>query len=156
MLLCMVMLGGTGSIKGVILGGMLHHDLRPRRALADDVLRALDRTHDRRARLAVADVTLWRWFFFGLGLVLVMLLKPEGLAGRRVRPIAPTDDELDAPRIEGAPRHAAALPAWLLESARRSAAPDPILDVRGVAKRFGGVVALARSTWSCRAAPSSG
>jgi branched-chain amino acid transport system ATP-binding protein len=93
--------------------------------------------------LAVADVTLWRWFFFGLGLVLVMLLKPEGLAGRRVRPIAPTDDELDAPRIEEAPRHTAALPAWLLESARRSAAPDPILDVRGVAKRFGGVVALA-------------
>ncbi len=30
-----------------------------------------------------------------------MLLKPEGLAGRRVRPIAPTDDELDAPRDRG-------------------------------------------------------
>jgi branched-chain amino acid transport system ATP-binding protein len=85
---------------------------------------------------------LWRWFFFGLGLVLVMLLKPEGLAGRRVRPIAPADDELDSPRIKEAPRHTTALPGWLLEAARRGTAPDPILEVRGVAKRFGGVVAL--------------
>jgi ABC-type branched-subunit amino acid transport system ATPase component len=90
----------------------------------------------------VADVTLWRWFFFGLGLVLVMLLKPEGLAGRRVRPIAPADDELDSPRIEEAPRRTTALPGWLLDAARRGTAPDPILEVRGVAKRFGGVVAL--------------
>src|SRR5439155_23129313 len=93
--------------------------------------------------LAAADVTLWRWFFFGLGLVLVMLLKPEGLAGRRVRPIAPADDDLDSPRIEEAPRRAAALPAWLLDQAPRAAAPDPILEVRGLARRFGGVVAVA-------------
>jgi ABC-type branched-subunit amino acid transport system ATPase component len=92
--------------------------------------------------LAVADVTLWRWFFFGLGLVLVMLLKPEGLAGRRVRPVAPTDEEPDSPRFEEAPRAAAALPAWLVEGVRRGAVPDPILEVGGVAKRFGGVVAL--------------
>jgi len=142
MLLCMVVLGGAGSIKGVILGGMLI-TVFDRVALAQMTffVRWVGRTTGVQA-LAVADVTLWRWFFFGLGLVLVMLLKPEGLAGRRVRPIAPSDDELDAPRIEEAPRHTAALPAWLLESARRSAEPDPILDVRGVAKRFGGVVAL--------------
>ena len=142
MLLCMVVLGGAGSIKGVILGGMLI-TIFDRVALAQMTffVRWVGRTTGVHA-LAVADVTLWRWFFFGLGLVLVMLLKPEGLAGRRVRPIAASDDELDAPRIEEAPRRTAALPAWLLESARRSAAPDPILDVRGVAKRFGGVVAL--------------
>src|SRR5262249_61597078 len=35
--------------------------------------------------LASADLTLWRWFFFGLGLVVMMLYKPEGLAGRRSR-----------------------------------------------------------------------
>src|SRR5439155_654870 len=61
----------------------------------------------------------------------------------RVRPIAPADDDLDSPRIEEAPRRAAALPAWLLDQARRGAAPDPILEVRGLARRFGGVVALA-------------
>src|SRR5262249_56974301 len=92
--------------------------------------------------LAGADITLWRWFFFGLGLVLVMLLKPEGLAGRRLRPIAPSDDDLDAPGIAESPRRTAPLPAWLLERGRRGAAPHPILEVRGVSQRFGGVVAL--------------
>ncbi|PYN86392.1 MAG: hypothetical protein DMD87_18315 [Candidatus Rokuibacteriota bacterium] len=142
MLLCMVVLGGAGSIKGVILGGMLI-TIFDRVVLSQMTffVRWLGRTAGVPA-LATADITLWRWFFFGGGLVLVMLLKPEGLAGRRVRPIAPADDDFDAPRIEEAPRRAAALPAWLLERARRGAAPDPILEVRGVAKRFGGVVAL--------------
>ena len=142
MLLCMVVLGGAGSIKGVILGGMLI-TIFDRVALAQMTffVRWVGRTTGVHA-LAVADVTLWRWFFFGLGLVLVMLLKPEGLAGRRARPIAPADDELDAPRIDEAPRRPTALPAWLLEAAGHGTAPDPILEVRGVAKRFGGVVAL--------------
>jgi ABC-type branched-subunit amino acid transport system ATPase component/ABC-type branched-subunit amino acid transport system permease subunit len=142
MLLCMVVLGGAGSIKGVILGGMLI-TIFDRVVLSQMTffVRWIGRAAGVPA-LAVADITLWRWFFFGLGLVLVMLLKPEGLAGRRVRPIAPADDDLDAPRIEEAPRPTAALPAWLLEQARRGGAPDPILEVRGIAKRFGGVVAL--------------
>ncbi|HKC99784.1 MAG TPA: branched-chain amino acid ABC transporter ATP-binding protein/permease [Methylomirabilota bacterium] len=142
MLLCMVVLGGAGSIKGVILGGMLI-TIFDRVVLSQMTffVRWLGRATGVPA-LAAADITLWRWFFFGLGLVLVMLLKPEGLAGRRLRPIAPSDDELDAPGITESPRRTAPLPAWLLERARRGAAPDPILEVRGVAKRFGGVVAL--------------
>jgi branched-chain amino acid transport system permease protein len=142
MLLCMVVLGGAGSLKGVILGGMLI-TIFDRVALSQMTffVRWVGRATGVHA-LAVADVTLWRWFFFGLGLVLVMLLKPEGLAGRRVRPVAPVDDDLDSPRIEEAPRRAHALPAWLLERARSGSAVDPILDVRGVARRFGGVVAL--------------
>jgi branched-chain amino acid transport system permease protein len=141
MLLCMVVLGGAGSIKGVILGGMLI-TIFDRIVLSQMtfIVRWLGRAAGVPV-LATADITLWRWFFFGLGLVLVMLLKPEGLAGRRVRPIAPVDDDLDAPRIEEAPRRAP-LPAWLLDRARHAPAPDPILEVRGVAKRFGGVVAL--------------
>ena len=142
MLLCMVVLGGAGSLKGVILGGMLI-TIFDRVALSQMTffVRWVGRATGVHA-LAVADVTLWRWFFFGLGLVLVMLLKPEGLAGRRVRPVAPVDDDLDSPRIEEAPRRVHALPAWLLERARSGSAVDPILDVRGVARRFGGVVAL--------------
>ena len=142
MLLCMVVLGGAGSIKGVILGGMLI-TLFDRVALSQMTFftRWLGRTTGVQA-LTVADLTLWRWFFFGLGLVLVMLLKPEGLAGRRVRPVSASDDELDSPGIEQTLRGAHALPPWLLERARRGGATDPVLDVRGVAKRFGGVVAL--------------
>jgi branched-chain amino acid transport system permease protein len=142
MLLCMVVLGGAGSIKGVILGGMLI-TIFDRVALSQMTffVRWAGRITGIQA-LAGADVTLWRWFFFGLGLVLVMLLKPEGLAGRRVRPIAPSDDELDSPRVEETERRTATLPAWLVEEVRRGAAPDPILEVQGVAKRFGGVVAL--------------
>ncbi len=142
MLLCMVVLGGAGSLKGVILGGMLI-TIFDRVALSQMTffVRWVGRATGVQA-LAVADVTLWRWFFFGLGLVLVMLLKPEGLAGRRVRPVAPVDDDLDSPRIEEAPRRVHALPVWLLERARSGSAVDPILDVRGVARRFGGVVAL--------------
>jgi len=142
MLLCMVVLGGAGSLKGVILGGMLI-TIFDRVALSQMTffVRWVGRATGVHA-LAVADVTLWRWFFFGLGLVLVMLLKPEGLAGRRVRPVAPVDDDLDSPRIEEAPGRVHALPAWLLERARSGSAVDPILDVRGVARRFGGVVAL--------------
>src|SRR5262249_12077019 len=142
MLLCMVVLGGAGSVKGVILGAMLI-TIFDRVVLSQMTffVRWVGRSAGVHA-LAVADITLWRWFFFGLGLVLVMLLKPEGLAGRRVRPIALADDDVDSPRAEEAPRRTSALPTWLVESARRLGAPDPILQVSGVAKRFGGVVAL--------------
>ena len=142
MLLCMVVLGGAGTIKGVILGAMLI-TIFDRVVLSQTTffVRWLGRSTGVHA-LAVADITLWRWFFFGLGLVLVMLLKPEGLAGRRVRPIALADDDVDSPHVEEAPRRMSALPPWLVESARRISVPDPILEVSGVAKRFGGVVAL--------------
>jgi len=72
MLLCMVVLGGMGSLKGVILGGMLI-------TLFDRILLAqmtfLVRWIGRSlgvATLASVDLTLWRWFFFGLGLVLAV------------------------------------------------------------------------------------
>src|SRR4030095_7561898 len=85
MLLCMVVLGGAGSLKGVILGAMLI-TLFDRVVLADATffLRWLGRSLGV-PLLVTADLTLWRWFFFGLGLVLVMLLRPQGLVGRRGR-----------------------------------------------------------------------
>ncbi len=147
MLLCMVVLGGAGSLKGVILGGMLI-TLFDRVVLTEttSMVRWIGRTSGI-AALATVDLTLWRWFFFGLGLVLVMLLRPEGLAGRRVRPVAPSADEADdhiamepapAPRIE-------AIPGWLRDVAQRGRpglSAEPLLVVRGLVKNFGGVVAL--------------
>jgi branched-chain amino acid transport system permease protein len=144
MLLCMVVLGGAGSIRGVILGGMLI-TLFDRVLLAEAtyLVRWIGRTVGVPA-LVKADITLWRWFFFGLGLVVVMLLRPEGLAGRRARATdaaVPEDDVTAAPP----PPSAARVPAWLVEQRKApesSIAPAPILDVRGITKRFGGVIAL--------------
>ena len=145
MLLCMVVLGGAGSMRGVILGGMLI-TLFDRVLLAEAtyLVRWIGRTVGVPA-LVKADITLWRWFFFGLGLVVVMLLRPEGLAGRRARgPDAAVleDDVTAAPPPSPS---AASVPAWLVEQRKvpkTSIAPAPILDVRGITKRFGGVIAL--------------
>jgi ABC-type branched-subunit amino acid transport system ATPase component len=94
------------------------------------------------AYLTTIDLTLWRWFFFGLGLALVMLLRPQGLAGRRVRPVAAEDtDEPAVPEPTAAPR-LEAIPDWLRARASGAEARDAVLDVRGVMKSFGGVVAL--------------
>src|SRR5262245_16911374 len=145
MLLCMVVLGGAGSLKGVILGAMLI-TLFDRVVLTEStfMVRWLGRTAGIPI-LASIDLTLWRWFFFGLGLVLVMLLKPEGLAGRRAPPRSAGAEDDEALAAEPAPAlHVDAIPAWL--RARRPSAADgsaaPLLEVRGLTRRFGGVVAL--------------
>jgi branched-chain amino acid transport system permease protein len=145
MLLCMVVLGGAGSLRGVILGGMLI-TLFDRVLLAQSTLlvRWIGRTVGVPA-LTTMDLTLWRWFFFGLGLVLVMLLRPQGLGGRRQR--APSvDEEVDTllPVAAAPPPRVEAIPAWLRERATRATAQAsaPILDVRGLGRRFGGIVAL--------------
>jgi branched-chain amino acid transport system permease protein len=146
MLLCMVVLGGAGSLKGVILGGMLITVFdRVVLTQTTSIVRWIGRGAGVPA-LVAADLTLWRWFFFGLGLVLVMLLRPEGLAGRRARPV-PVDDEADdAPGLQPAPvPRIEAIPAWLRERVQRDAGErerSPILDVAGLTKRFGGVLAL--------------
>src|SRR5438128_3456900 len=145
MLLCMVVLGGAGSLKGVILGGMLI-TIFDRVVLSQTTffVRWIGRAVGVPA-LVSADLTLWRWFFFGLGLVLVMLLRPEGLAGRRVRPIVVGDDDLGDSHVEPAPApRVDALPGWLRDRAARggASATASILEVQGVTRRFGGVVAL--------------
>jgi branched-chain amino acid transport system permease protein len=146
MLLCMVVLGGMGSLKGVILGGMLI-------TLFDRILLAqltyLVRWVGRSlgvATFASVDLTLWRWFFFGLGLVIIMLVRPEGLAGRRVRPPdADVDEREEALALVVAPPRpqADAIPPWLREAgAPRASSASPVLDVRGLGRRFGGLVAV--------------
>ncbi|MBI4414581.1 MAG: hypothetical protein HY576_09430 [candidate division NC10 bacterium] len=75
----MVILGGMGSIKGVVIGGMfiMFFD-RVILAQSTQLVRGLGRAVGLPA-LATVDLTLWRWFFFGLTLIIVMVLKPEGL-----------------------------------------------------------------------------
>ena len=87
MILCMVILGGMGNIKGVVIGGLLIQlfdrvVLTQSTLVAHNIGQALNI-----AALKTVDLGLWRWFFFGLAMVVIMLIRPEGLfpstAGRR-------------------------------------------------------------------------
>ena len=95
MILCMVILGGMGNIKGVVIGGMLLQ-LFDRVVLTQttNVARYLGRQFHITA-LANVDLSLWRWFLFGLTMVIIMVLKPEGLF-----PSAARRAELRVPREE--------------------------------------------------------
>ena len=100
------------------------------------------------AALTTVDLTLWRWFFFGLGLVLVMLFKPEGLVGRRVKPTAVDVDETEEAGLlvaaPAAPR-AESIPTWLRSasaSTSRTVGDRPLLEARAVTKAFGGLIAV--------------
>jgi branched-chain amino acid transport system permease protein len=164
MLLCMVILGGMGSIRGVIAGGIVI-TLFDRIFLAEltNWTRALGRWLGI-AGLTTVDFTVWRWFFFGFGLVVMMVLKPGGLieAGRGRR-MAVRDEPEEAGTA--APARAAEyrdLLAWLREVQTRPSAADTgagsglgtgpglgpglgaasILEAKGISKRFGGLSAL--------------
>src|SRR5262249_38790079 len=150
MLLCMVILGGMGSIPGVIAGGIVI-------TLFDRIF-LTQLTNWTRAlggflgidALTTVDFTLWRWFFFGLGLVVMMILKPGGLieAGRRRRGTRAVDYEGTAlPHNLPEPSRDLAVLAWLREGTAR---PEPrargdrrlILEAKGITKKFEGLTAL--------------
>ncbi|HVM81270.1 MAG TPA: branched-chain amino acid ABC transporter ATP-binding protein/permease [Stellaceae bacterium] len=150
MLLCMVILGGMGSIPGVIAGGIVI-TLFDRIFLTEltNWTRALGGALGIDA-LTTVDFTLWRWFFFGLGLVVMMILKPGGLieAGRWRKVTVTADGEGDrapAPhRIPEPPRDLPVL-TWLREGAAHPEARAGrrlLLEGRAITKRFEGLTAL--------------
>ena len=145
MLLCMVVLGGAGSLGGVVLGAMLITIFdRVLLSQMTTIVRLVGRSTGI-AALTTIDLTLWRWFFFGLGLVLVMLLRPQGLLGRRVRPAAVPDADEPVVMESAPPPRVETIPGWLRERMTANAtARDgaPLLEVRGIVKKFGGVIAL--------------
>lgn len=103
MILCMVILGGMGNIRGVVIGGMLLQ-LFDRVVLTQTTIFARsvgEALHI--SPLATIDLSLWRWFFFGLTMVVVMVLKPEGLfpsAARRAE-LHEADEEAPQPAKSG-------------------------------------------------------
>jgi branched-chain amino acid transport system permease protein len=153
MLLCMVILGGMGSLRGVIAGGIVI-TLFDRIVLAQMThgVRALGATLGVQA-LTTVDFSLWRWFFFGLGLVVMMILKPGGLieAGRwrRVMVVVEPEEGADAliRRATRAPSDLAVV-SWLREGATHQApaggdrSTRVLLEARGITKRFEGLTAL--------------
>jgi branched-chain amino acid transport system permease protein len=76
-LLIIVVLSGLGSIYGVLIGGLLI-------TLFDGVLLAQVLP----PMFPDIDIEQLRWVFFGLGLILIMLFRPQGLfpVGMRKRP----------------------------------------------------------------------
>jgi branched-chain amino acid transport system permease protein len=154
MLLCMVIVGGMGSIPGVIAGGVVI-TLFDRIFLAQltQWTRALGGVL-RIDVLTTVDFTLWRWFFFGLGLVIMMILKPGGLieAGRWRRVTVARDREQDdavpPPRRSAEPPRDLPVLSWLREGTARPesqagrASRGIILKARAITKHFDGLTAL--------------
>ncbi|HBY97166.1 MAG: branched-chain amino acid ABC transporter permease [Ardenticatenaceae bacterium] len=100
LLLCMVILGGMGNIRGVVLGGMLI-TVFDRVVLAQSTVfvRTLGNLVGIPA-LQTADLSLWRWFFFGATLIIVMVLRPEGLLPSKERQaeLHGADEQFDWPK----------------------------------------------------------
>jgi branched-chain amino acid transport system permease protein len=77
-LLIIVILSGAGSVWGVLVGGLLI-------SIFDGVFLAQILP----SLLPGSDVQNLRWVFFGIGLIVVMLFKPQGLFGNMSRRGAP-------------------------------------------------------------------
>jgi len=85
MILCMVILGGMANIRGVVIGGFLIMFFdRVILAQSTMLVRSIGNALHNQA-LATVDLSLWRWFFFGLTLIVVMVLRPEGLFPSKAR-----------------------------------------------------------------------
>lgn len=92
--LAMIILGGLGNIYGAIAGGLLIGFFD--RILTEELNRPLHWLGERLGSEAAAthDLKQDRFLIFGLALVLMMLLRPEGLfpSARRKAELRPDDD----------------------------------------------------------------
>jgi branched-chain amino acid transport system permease protein len=141
MILVMVVLGGMGSVRGVVLAALILAFLQ------SVVLQELTLWVNALGR-AMGSVFLQRVqlitsleLIFGLILVLMMLFRREGLwpAVRRVA-------ALSREQQSAAPSRGAAIElSWA--TAKPSVASDrPLLEIEGLTKRFGGVAAADNTT----------
>jgi branched-chain amino acid transport system permease protein len=112
-ILIVVVLGGRGSIPGVILGAVIVAGL-------PEMLRFLN---------------LWRIFAFAIGLVILMLLRPQGLWPAPLRRVA-------LPRKDAG---GATTPV-----PRETITDEILLEVRNMQRRFGGVLAVGGVSFTVR------
>ena len=140
MVLVMVVLGGLGSVWGVVVGAMLLQ------LLQSWFLRDLTEwTHQAGEALGSAwlqrvDLVQSIELIFGIILVLMMLFRRDGLIPATRR----------APALTHAAQHAEVKRGGFAETvaALAPSGPPAALDVRGVTVRFGGLVALDRVSLS--------
>jgi branched-chain amino acid transport system permease protein len=104
LVLCMVILGGMGNVYGVVLGAILlqgiNFYLLPQlnvwvHALGDALSSPL---------LSNADIPKYNYFLFGILLVAMMLLRPEGIIPSRQRQEELHDEETGGDALDQ-PRH---------------------------------------------------
>jgi branched-chain amino acid transport system permease protein len=135
MLLVMVVLGGMGSVWGVVVGALLLQLLQtwflPQisdwlhmlgDAIGSDMLKAV-------------DMVQWTQLFFGLILIFMMLFRREGLipAVRKLPPLNYTAQHAEIKR--GGFANLDAIPRW-------TTGKGIALDIRDVVVKFGGLTAL--------------
>jgi branched-chain amino acid transport system permease protein len=84
-LLCAVILGGLGNIWGVILGGFIIQSFD--RILAPELTNLLKNFGQEHGIqfLATIELSNWRYFIFGAALVIMMLVRPQGLLPNKRR-----------------------------------------------------------------------
>ena len=119
-ILAMIVLGGMGSIPGVVLGAIIL-------VVVPEVLR---------------EYATYRLTIFGLGLTLMMLVRPEGLWPVRVRrSVAPADDAGLDPASAARPAASVAL-VFAAAGEAAGASTAGFLTIDGVSKSFGGLRAV--------------
>ena len=135
MLLVMVVLGGMGSVWGVVIGAvllaMMQSTILPQ---VNGWLHVLGEATGS-AVLERVDLVQWTQLFFGVILIGMMLFRREGLvpAVRRTPPL--TYEAQHAEIARGGFLGLDRIPRW-------EPGKGTMLDIRGVTVRFGGLVAL--------------
>lgn len=147
----MVIFGGVGNLVGSVVGALVLILLQP---LLEKVVQ-VDPSKSFLIQLVV----------YGIGLVLMMRLRPQGVvpegasllaavrARRRLPPAVAREQEPAAVAAVPVPRDAATMPAGTVPALTATApddgqprladaaGPSVVLEVRGLCKRFGGVIA---------------
>jgi branched-chain amino acid transport system permease protein len=142
MVLVMVVLGGMGSIRGVVLAALLLAFLQS--VILQELtmwVNALGRTIGSTFLQRLQLITALE-LIFGLILVLMMLFRREGLwpAVRRVAALSREQQAALPSRAPSAVRLSWATPRGDVVPAR------PLLEIEGLTKRFGGVAAADNTT----------
>jgi branched-chain amino acid transport system permease protein len=164
LILAAVVLGGLGSTPGVIAGafavGFLPEYLRDAPG-GGGLLHLLNRVVGGQAH-DIADITQYRFFLFGLSLVIMMIFRPQGLLPSRQRAaelaeatgdrgmgaVSSSDVDAGVPSVaEGEGEVATlavptdvALPEDYVTRAAEAA--EEVLTLQGLVMQFGGVTAL--------------
>ncbi len=127
-ILAMVVLGGMGSIPGVVLGAVIL-------VVVPEVLR---------------EYAQYRFTIFGLGLTLMMLVRPGGLWPVRLEAQVPPEVPDASEAAGGAPARPAPRVELLAGTAvdPAGAARDGLLAIDGVSKSFGGLRAVNRVSFA--------
>ena len=133
MLLVMVVLGGMGSVWGVVLGAVLLQLMQT--VFLPQVTNWAHALGEAVGSTALMNLDLVQWtqLFFGIILIGMMLYRREGLIPAVRRPPALTFAAQHAEVTRGGFQDLGRLPAWDEAGA---------LEIKGVTVRFGGLVAL--------------